>query len=170
MLGYNFIQEFLSNIFSSRGRTFDVQAHNVWIREVINLGADMGMVLKAEQDFMEDETLKLEIPIIKKLILSKKEVKLLEAKEACDWCRGTGLITITARFDNDGKYMPSQDIALRCRCKNAKSKNILPLNFETRNCKTKLNRGGYVLAWKNILERASYLKRVKENGGYDFIK
>lgn len=170
MLGYNVIEEFVNNIFYSRGKNVG-DALSVWVREIVLTDCSLSELFDAEKEIMNDETIELKIPTIKKIIESKKEPKkVIPYKHYCEWCRGTGLVTITARFDNEYKYTPSQDVALRCTCKNASTDtSILQVKLENRNCETKI-KNGYILAWKNIMDRQSYLKRVRENKGYDFMK
>lgn len=163
---YDEIQEMIKNIFAARAKNVSDKVVNIWAKEIsMRNFTDLGLK-DAEKELMEDDETDLTLPKVLAIIYknNNKYLPKFEKKE-CEYCNGLNYVYNTLFFTKEGVYEASI-YGLKCYHNNDNVKYTkMVLNEETHN-KTEI-RNGYVLVFKNILEKEEYLKKVEENNWYD---
>ena len=163
---YDEIQEMIKNIFASRAKNISDKIVDVWAKEISTRGfTDFGLK-DAEKELMADDEVDLTLPKVLAIIYkNNRKYKTTIKKENCAYCNGMGYVYSTLFFNKEGLY-ESSSCALRCYHNNEDDKGAkMVLNEETHH-KTEV-KDGYILVFKDIVEREAYLQKVEANNWYD---
>ena len=166
MLGYNEILSFINNIYYAKGKKFDTTYSPMWTREILNTGASIAELNKAEIRIIR-ENIPLVLNDVCDIIRACKEVIALPPKNTkCPYCKGYGIVE-GIKFDRSGKYISSAGYALNCVCGNGRAIDTMMMNEDKENNHKTLCRDGYYLIFPEKYKEFEYLKQVEQNGGYD---
>ena len=166
---YEELETMVSNIFASRAKNASKTIISVWAKEIALKGFYDKALMETEKTFMEDD----EIPLTLARVISVAEEINERVKNAsfkkidCDYCKGKGLAYSTIFFENNGQYL-SQNYAMRCYHNVETNLDMakMNLNEETHN-RTECGTAGYILVFKDVVERDEYLDKVIKNGWKD---
>lgn len=163
MLGYDNITKFVKNIHIAKDKVLKEEAISLWVREIINTGADLIALNKAETEIIRNE-IPLEISKVCKEIKKWADMNKIPATTGkCKYCGGKGYVYLNLYFDSTGKFL-SDNYALACVCNNNSPATQMCINSDNNRTETK---DGYFRCFHNFMDQDNYLKKVKQNGGYD---
>ena len=163
---YEDLEIVVGNIFLARGRSVSEKVVGMWAKEIATRSLNDLAIKEAEKELIEDDETDLTLPKVLAIMYkhNSKYMPKIEKRE-CEYCNGLGYVYSTLFFEKNGKYA-SCSCALKCfHNENQDKCTKMVFNKET-NHKTEI-KDGYVLVFKDIVERESYLEKVKENGWYD---
>lgn len=161
------LETVIDNIFAAQGRTVSEKIAKVWAREIGTKGFFDQAIREAEKELMEEEEERLTLPkVLAVMYQHNKKIKSANFTQIeCDWCGGLNYVYSTLFFEKNGKYV-SDNYALKCFHNDANNNCAkMVLNPEENNKTETAN--GYVLVFKDIVEREAYLEKVKLNGWCD---
>lgn len=164
---YEELEEVIHNIFAAQGRTVSEKIVSVWVKEIFAKGFYEEAIKKAQTELMAEEEERITLPKLM-AVITKYHIELKNAtvkKIDCEWCNGLNYVYTTLFFAKNGKYL-SDNYGIKC-FHNTDDSNCakMILNPETNNRTETQN--GYMLVFKDIVEKESYLEKVKLNGWCD---
>lgn len=161
------LEEVINNIFAAQGKTVPEKIVKVWCKEIASRGFYDQAIHQAEKEMMEEEDEKPTLPkLLATITKYNEQIKSANFKKIdCEWCNGLNYVYTTLFFAKNGKYL-SDNYGIKC-FHNADDSDCakMILNPETNNRTETQN--GYMLVFKDIVEKESYLEKVKLNGWCD---
>lgn len=161
------LEAVIDNIFAAQGRTVSEKISKVWAREISSKGFFDQAIRQAETELMEEEDEKPTLPkVLGVMYKYHNQIRNANFKKIeCEWCDGLNYVYSTILFEKNGKYL-NQNTALKCFHNTDTNKCAkMILNPETNNRTETLN--GYVLVFRDIVERQEYLDKVAKNNWCD---
>lgn len=162
MLSHQEIIKFIKSLYFIRDKRLNEEFLPIWIREISIRQPDIAMLKQVQNQLINDDTIQLTITSICKLIDQLKREITINAltynSQNCPYCHGTGIATITAKFDNAGKFIGT-NTALKCRCSQSKQNFLQMTDNAATNNKTQTD-GGYYLVFETVVQRDEYLKNL----------
>lgn len=163
MAGYETIVTFLKNIHIAKDKILKQEALSLWVREIINTGADVIALNKAEIEIIRNEV-PLDIGRICKEIKRCVDInKIPITTGKCRYCGGRGYVYLNLYFDNNGKFI-SDNYALACVCNSNTTSLRMVINSDNNRTECK---NGYFRCFNTYTERENYIKQIKRNNGMD---
>lgn len=161
------LETVIENIFAAQGRSVPEKITKVWAREISSKGFFDQAIRQAETELMEEDDEKPTLPKVLGLMYKyHNQIRNANFKKIeCEWCNGLNYVYSTLLFEKNGKYL-NQNTALKCFHNTDTNKCAkMILNPETNNRTETLN--GYVLVFRDIVERQEYLDKVEKNNWCD---
>lgn len=162
MLSHQEIIKFIKSLYFIRDKRLDEEFLPIWIREITLRQPNTTILNQVQNKLINDDTIQLTISSICKLIDQlKREITinaLTYSSQNCPYCHGTGIATITAKFDNTGKFIGT-NTALKCRCSQNKQNLLQMVDDDSTHNKTQTD-GGYYLVFETVVQRDEYLKNI----------
>ena len=161
------LETVIENIFAAQGRTVSEKITKVWAREIGSKGFFDQAIKQAETELMEEDDEKPTLPKVL-AVIQKYNNKIKSAnfkKIECEWCNGLNYVYSTLFFEKNGKYV-SDNYGLKC-FHNTNSDNCARMNLDPANNNRTETANGYILIFRDIVEREAYLEKVKLNGWCD---
>lgn len=162
LLGYNTIENFLTNIFGSRAKEVNPKYISLWVREILIRQPDTEILEKVQERIVGDDEIPLTVATVCKIIeqeIHNKTMKAISQNKNCPYCNGTGIATIIAKFSNTGKFV-SDNVALKCHCSTSKQK-LLQMNYDPQTNNRTDTDGGYYLVFETVVQRDKYLAELR---------
>jgi len=161
------LETVIENIFAAQGRSISEKICKVWAKEISLKGFFDQAIREAEVELMEEMDDKPTLPKVLAVMYEKhNKIKSDNFKRIeCEWCNGLNYTYATISFEKNGKYL-NQNTALKCFHNTDSNKCAkMILSPETNNRTETLN--GYVLVFRDIVERQEYLDKVEKNNWCD---
>lgn len=161
------LETVIENIFASQGRTVPEKISKVWAKEISLKGFFDQAIKEAEKELMEEDEERPTLPkVLAVMYKYNNQIKSANFKKIeCEWCGGLNYTYATISFEKNGKYL-NQNKALKC-FHNADVVNCAKMVLDPEKNNRTETANGYVLVFRDVVERESYMEKVKANNWCD---